>query len=272
MHMSNRFVLYLSRWPACEETWLDCGSRERSRGTESGALSSTRDGRWMGWDRWSVDGEGQHHFSMCPQLKCIQSAPLPSRAPTACDCDCEPSWAGQGQPHHCCRHHTTTPCSLATISHSMPALLGSYCLYLEPTLSASDPLPPAHLYTHRIHAYTHSHPSIPMQERNPSTTKAKMLPQKKLQKLKHLCVLHAWLRPIGIKNKEETTGTPLRRLSSAPRLDCCVVAGQTLPSTTWLDGELLNKLVTPVRSCRRRPEGAIAHAGTVTLPGESSHA
>lgn len=41
---------------------------------------------------------------------------------------------------------TTTPCSLATIPHSMPALLGSYCLYLEPTLSAPDPLHPSCLH------------------------------------------------------------------------------------------------------------------------------
>lgn len=100
-------------------------------------------------------------FSMCPQLNASSLPPsLPSRPglpPAAGPSHRRSSYSYRaaanragprraGQSHHCCTHHTTTPCSLATIPHSMPALLGSYCLYLEPTLSAPDPLHPSCLH------------------------------------------------------------------------------------------------------------------------------
>jgi hypothetical protein len=80
-------------------------------------------------------------FSMCSQL--INASRLPTR-------HLPPRIASQLRlcvvVLPCGANHITvariTPCSLATISHSMsPPLLGSYYLYLEPTLSASDPLP-----------------------------------------------------------------------------------------------------------------------------------
>lgn len=119
----------------------------------AGALSSRLrtsevDGRSMGWDRRSVDGQ-RHFFHVSANNKCIQCAPPPlasrasfpslpfpqaarpgpSRIASHRIAYGPPSYRSTGQPHHCCAHHTTTvPCSLATIPHSMPSTAGELLL------------------------------------------------------------------------------------------------------------------------------------------------
>jgi hypothetical protein len=124
-----------------------CRTATRDLSSSSGAVCPLL---YVGW-RWGTTGPIEEEgpistglpslFSMCSQL--INASRLPTR-------HLPPRIASQLRlcvvVLPCGANHITvariTPCSLATISHSMsPPLLGSYYLYLEPTLSASDPLP-----------------------------------------------------------------------------------------------------------------------------------